>query len=332
MSRAAMLLAVLLAVASFAHPAAAAQKVTITLPSTDPDQGAFFIAAKKGYFAAEGLDVEFVYAGGGVATPGLMSGSVDGSASAASAITAALRDAPVRIVMVFENTPPYGIYTISPEIRTLADLKGKSIGISTRGDTFEIAARLALIAAGISPDAVGYTPLGTGAAGGPALVSGMVPAVVLTPAERVTMQDEGQLKNARSIAELSGKVHMPFAGFAMSQKMLETYPVLAKKIIRAIVKGVRYEEAFKKETIAIVGTYQKSPHPHASEVEYDSFMKAVTPDLTLSPEFIAADLGVRANLIGLPKEKIPAIDRIYDFSLVRAVNAELDASHWKPAR
>ena len=41
---------------------------------------------------------------------------------------------------------------------------------------------------------------------------------------------------------------------------------------------------------------------------------------------------MRADLIGLPKEKIPPIDKIYDFSLVRAINAELDATRWKPSR
>jgi ABC-type nitrate/sulfonate/bicarbonate transport system substrate-binding protein len=145
------------------------------------------------------------------------------------------------------------------------------------------------------------------------------------------MQDAGQLKNARSIAELSGHVHMPFAGFAMSENTIATNPVLAKKIVRAIVKGVRYEKAFKQQTIAIVGTYKKTPEPHASEVEYDAFMKAATRDLTVNDDLIAADLAVRANLIGVPKDKVPPIGKIYDFSLVRAVNAELDAAHWKPA-
>ena len=331
--RAALLVAASCAAFGFAVPANAAQKITITVPSVDPDQGAFFIAAQKGYFAAEGLEVEFVYAGGGVATPGLIAGSVDGSGSSASALTAILRGAPLRIVMVFEDSPPYGIWVTSPDIQTLADLKGKSIGIATRGDTFEIATRLALQTAGLSPDSVAYTPLGTGGTGAPALASGALPAAVLSPTEVVALQDQGQLKGARMIADFSGKVHMPFAGFAMAEKLIYGNPVLARKIVRAIVKGARYEKAFRSETVALVGKYQKPvAHPHASEVEYDHFMRAVTPDLTFANDLIASDLAVRAALIGLAKDKIPPVDKIYDFSIVRGVNAELDASRWKPVR
>jgi ABC-type nitrate/sulfonate/bicarbonate transport system substrate-binding protein len=328
----ALLLAALAPLAARTAAAAATQKITITVPSNDPDQGSFFIAAQKGYFAAEGLDVEFVNAGGGIATPGLLSGSVDGSASSASALSAILRGAPLRVILVFEDSAPYEVWA-GPDIRTLSDLKGKSVGIATRGDTFEIAMRLALQAAGLSSDAVSYTPLGTGSTAPAALESGALPAVVIAPEEAIAMQDRGLFKNAHMVADFAGKVHMPFAGFAVAEKLLYGNPVLAKKIVRAIVKGVRYEKAFKNETVAIVGKYQKPvAHPHASEVEYDYFMHASTRDLTFANDLIAADLAVRADIINLPKDKIPPIDKIYDFTLVRAINAELDATRWKPTR
>jgi hypothetical protein len=45
---AALLLTAIAPFAGRAPAAAAAQKITITVPSTDPDQGSFFIAAQKG--------------------------------------------------------------------------------------------------------------------------------------------------------------------------------------------------------------------------------------------------------------------------------------------
>src|SRR6202012_2412277 len=105
-------------------------------------------------------------------------------------------------------------------------------GVQTRGDTFEIATRLALQAAGISPDAVGFSPLGTGGNVGAAIATGAVPAVVLTPNEIVTLQEQGQLKNAHVIADLSGKIHMPVAGYVVPEKLLSGDPATARKMVR----------------------------------------------------------------------------------------------------
>ena len=309
--------------------AAAGQKITLTVASGEADNGAYFIAAQKGYFAAEGLDAELTFAGGGVATPGLLSGSVDGSASSASALTAILRGAPLRIVLVFNETPNYQLWATAG-INALADLKGKSIGVATRGDTIEISTRLALQAGGVSPDAVGYTPLGAASGIGAALESGALPAVVLSSGRAVAMREAGQLKNAHMLVDYYDNVRMPLNGFAVTEKLLYGNPVLARKIIRAIVKGARYEKAFKAQTVAIVGKYGQGVDPRASGIEYDEFMRAITRDYTAGNDLIASDLAVRAALIGLSKDKIPPVEKIYDFSVVRAVSAELDASHWKP--
>ena len=73
--------------------AAGLQKIKITVPSVEASDAAYFVAAQRGYFKDEGLDVELVFAGGGTATPALLSGTVDGSASGSAAISAILRGA-----------------------------------------------------------------------------------------------------------------------------------------------------------------------------------------------------------------------------------------------
>jgi NitT/TauT family transport system substrate-binding protein len=307
------------------------QKIKLTVPSVEASDTAYFVAAQKGYFAAEGLDVEFVFAGGGTATPALLSGTVDGSASGAAALTAILRGAPLRVILVFTDSPTFKLWGTS-DIHTLADLKGKSVGVATRGDTFEIATRLALAGAGIPPDSVGFTPLGFASGIGAAIESGALPAVVLSTASAVKMQDLGQLKKAHVVADYYGKVHMPWNGLAVSEKLLYGDPALAKKIVRAIVKGARYMRVFKSEAVAMVGKYQQTTNAHATALDYDELVRALTPDLTSKDEFLESDLGVRAAMLNMPSDQIPPLDKVYDFAIVRAVNAELNASHWKPVR
>jgi ABC-type nitrate/sulfonate/bicarbonate transport system substrate-binding protein len=319
-----------LALASIARPARAAQSVKITVPSVTPDDGAYFVGIQRGYFAAEGLDVEIVFSGGGTATPALMSGSVDGSASGSAAISAIMRGAPLRLVLVFTESPAYKIWA-QPDIHSLADLKGKTVGVQTRGDTFEIATRLALQNAGLSPDSVSYTPLGFGNGPGAAFETGALGAVVISTSTAIEFQDHGLLKNAHVIADFYGKIRMPWNAFALNEKVLYGDPPLARKMVRAIVKGTRYLRTFKKQALEMTTKYQKEVNARANELEYTDFVRELTRDLTVSEDLIASDLVLRAGLLNVPKDKIPPISKVYDFSLVREVNAELDAARWKPS-
>lgn len=313
-----------------AQPSRAATKLKLTLPATESNEAAYFIAQEKGYFAAEGLDVEFVYAGGGTATPALLSGTVDASASSASALSAILRGADLRIVLVFQDTPNYQLWA-NPEIHRLSDLRGKSVGIATRGDTFEIATRLALQNAGVSPDSVGYSPLGFSNTIAAALVSNALPAVVLDSTDSDRMRDSGQFKNAHVVFDYYRKVYMPYNGMVVSGKFLTGSPDVLRSLLRALVKGARYFRVFKAQSIAFTAKYQKTPpDAHAQSVDYDNMLKSLSPDLAVSDDLIRSDVELRTSLNNVPKDQVPPLDKIYDFRPLRAASAQLDAERWKP--
>ncbi len=314
-----------------AQPSRAATKLKLTLPATESNEAAYFIAQEKGYFAAEGLDVEFVYAGGGTATPALLSGTVDASASSASALSAILRGADLRIVLVFQDTPNYQLWA-NPEIRRLSDLKGKSVGIATRGDTFEIATRLALQNAGVPPDSVGYSPLGFSNTIAAALVSNALPAVVLDSTDSDRMRDSGQFKNAHVVFDYYRKVYMPYNGMVVTGKFLTGSPDVLRSLLRALVKGARYFRAFKAQSIAFTAKYQKTPpDAHAQSIDYDNMLKSLSPDLAVSDDLIRSDVELRTSLNNVPKDQVPPLDKIYDFRPLRAASAQLDAERWKPS-
>ena len=318
--------------ASLSQPpvAAADTNLTISIPSIDMGDAPYFVAQQKGYFAAEGLHVDFTFTGGGVATPALIAGSIQGSASGSAALSAILHDADLRIIAVFDDSPAYQLWA-HDDIRTLDDLKGKTIGIATRGDTFEVSTRLMLQSTGFSPDAVAFTPLGFGANAGAAFAGGGLPAVVLGRSEARELQERGQLKNAHQLLDYFGKLKMPMDALAVSQKLLVETPDLARRMLRAIVKGARYMLANKSRTVAMVAKYQKDPSPARHAADYDLFVRAFVPTLTIANDLAAKDLAVRAAMANVAPDKIPAVERTYSFSLVRSINAELDASHWKPA-
>src|SRR5579863_9222358 len=115
--RAAFIFAVSAAISAALPAARAADRVTVSLAAADdPVYLPNFVALDKGYYRQLGLDVEIIYAGGGIATPGLVAGSLAFSTSSGSAVSAALKGAAVRVVMTLSETLPWKLWATRPEI------------------------------------------------------------------------------------------------------------------------------------------------------------------------------------------------------------------------
>jgi len=115
-------LALLLARTSSAFAADAIRVSYATLSAAYMDH---ICAMDKGYLREEGLTVEVFRAPGGVATPGLLSGQFQFSSSASSALSAAVRGGPVKIVYTNLSRPSYTLVSIKPEITSAKELVGK---------------------------------------------------------------------------------------------------------------------------------------------------------------------------------------------------------------
>ena len=77
-----------------------------------------FVAIEKGYHRAEGLTVEMIRAGGGIATQALIAGDLHFSTSAGSALTAMLRGAEIKVVYTNIDRPGYNYGPRNPRSKT----------------------------------------------------------------------------------------------------------------------------------------------------------------------------------------------------------------------
>lgn len=308
------------------------QKIKLTITSVAATSAPYFIAIDKGYFAEQNLAVQIVDAGGGVAIPALISGSVDFSMSAAVSVGAVLRGAKLRVIYTMADRPVYEIWSTDPAITTFADLKGKQVGIISRGDTFEIAMRISLLDQGLPQDFVAYTALGPG--NGPrqaALASGSLPAVIVSNGEVTRLRGTPAFEKAHMILDLEQAIRMPYTGIATSERLIETDPALVRRFLRAMLQGVLYMRAFKNETIDALMRAEPTGDRAEFARDYDDLMPTLTADGTAPEALIRKDLEIRAALMGIPKEKLPPSLDIYDYRPLREVEAELQASGWKPA-
>jgi NitT/TauT family transport system substrate-binding protein len=290
----------------------------------------YLVAMEKGYYANEGLDIEVQIAGGGVATPAQLAGSIDVNTSGPVALSPILRGAPLKIVYTEATHPVYQLWSTSHDLKALKDLKGKQVGIISRGDTFEISMKLALLRAKLPLDWVGYTALGGFQNLLPAFIAHSLPAVVLTDVDVAEAKRRGVLGQGELLDDWMHDLPMPYSGIAVTDAYLKDHADVVRGFLRATMQGVRYMKKYKAQTIAIVEKFNQHPNQSIDEIDYDETIPLLTKDGTVPNDVLRQDMEVRAAILEIPKDKIPPVSRAYDYSIVRAVNAELDKSGWTP--
>ena len=311
-------------------PAQAADKVKVTYPTLTTSYIFFFTAIDKGFYAEEGLDLDAVEAGGGIATPALVSGDAQFSTSGSSAISAIMKGARLKVLMVGEDRPSWQIWSAKPEMKKLEDLKGQQIGILSRGDTGEVAIRYLLKKNDLPSDFVSFTPMGSGLATRMAVVqSGRLPAALLQPAEVEQLRASSGLGSAHLVADTAIDVRSTFNGLATSDAMIKSHPDVVTRFVRATRKGMIYAKSLKAEAIDVFVRRMKGA-PTGAEAGYDELRKVMAEDATISPDAQATEIALRADMLGMPKDKVPPASAVFDFSWVEKVNAELKASGWVP--
>lgn len=282
-----------------------------------------FVAMEKGYHREEGLTVEMIRAGGGIATQALMAGDLHFSTSAGSALSAMLRGAEIKVVYTNIDRPGYQLWSAQPEIKNLSDLVGKKVGVTSRGDTQELSVRLLLRKYGIDANAVAYIPVGFGGTRLAALQAGTVDAVPLGAG------DFAQLKQPKGhmLGDTEKEIRFAYVGLAVSTRLMVRQPSLVERFLRAVIKGREYARRYREQTISILGKYtgRKSEF---NEIDYDSTLPVLTSEGWVSDEILKEDVAMRAEFVALPGPADYA--KYFDYNIVKKIYRELKSSGWKP--
>ncbi len=280
------------------------------------------IAIEKGYFREEGLNVEVVRAGGGVATPALLSGQLQFSTSAGAALSAAIRGGPLKIVYTHLSRPTYKLVSNKPDIKTVKDLIGRKVAISTFGDTGHLATLLVLKKYGIPPSSVLFIMVGTNEARAAAFKAGFVDATPLAHRDFIMMGRSNYM-----LADISKEIQLVWNGVAVANKLLAENPLLVERFLRAVVKGREYARRYKEQTVSILAKFDPSPRETIA-LDYEACLSSMTEAGWVSKDVLKEEVATRAELSKL--DQPPDVSQLYDYSIVKKVYAELKASGWSP--
>lgn len=196
----------------------------------------FYVAVGKGYFAAEGIEIEFDYSfeTNGVALVGA-SQLPFAVVSGEQVLLARTQGLPVVYVMAwFQKFPVAVIAKADSGITQPADLKGRKIGTPTLDGVNFVGLRALLAKAGVKAEDVTVEAIGFNQV--PALTAGQVDAVVVyANNEPIRLAAQGEKLNTIPVGDY---VSLAANGILTNEDTIAKEPELVRAFVRALTKGI----------------------------------------------------------------------------------------------
>ena len=291
-------------------PAIAADRVKLALPAKSMGYLPLFIALQRGFFKDEGIDIEIPMMLPQLAHNALMSGAAD------SALRLAAKGAPLKAIFFGAVRPNYFMMA-KPQVKAVADLRGKYIGMVRFGDTVELATRIALSREGLDPqkDAIPIM-IGLPTTRVAALAAGSIDATIAVPPDNVLLRQKG----FRELLFLGDSVEFPSNGFATTDRQLTDKRDLTKRMLRALYRGLAFARERPDDSIQIIEREWKVDNAVARE-SYASLGKSFSRSGT------ASDVGIKFHLQQIQKMDksvgdIP-LNKVIDFTLLEEIRREM---------
>ena len=226
----------LLTVFLFYAPVHAADKVRISIPGLASIFMTFPLAHKLGFFKEEGIEDEIirVSAAGGASRATIASGEIDYAIGIVSMVRAALTGLPVKVVACHVPVP-VNVLVAQRNIKSVPELKGKTIGILNPGSPPDFMTRMIVRHFGLDPEKeIKLVSVGPPEARFAALNQGIVHATLLSP----PFDFEAKKLGFNVIAITREIISFPETGLVTGVKKIQEKPDEIKRVIRAGLKAI----------------------------------------------------------------------------------------------
>jgi NitT/TauT family transport system substrate-binding protein len=241
-----------------------------------------YVAADYGIFAKHGLNVQLVRLNdSSQLVAGLASNSVQiGVGVAQDSAAAILKGADLKYVAMSE--PHYNLEMwASPENKSVADLKGKKIAITSPGSESDFGLTDLLQANGLKRSDVTAEFVKGVPAEVSALESGAVSAILTQPPQGT----ESRQKGAVRLAELSN-LDFPLGTYTVQGKYLNANRDVVQRFVQAEAEALQYVRSHEKETEASIQKYTGVTDPALAKYAYDFFLNVWAQKPTVDEKLI----------------------------------------------
>jgi NitT/TauT family transport system substrate-binding protein len=300
-----------------ALPAQDLGRLTVAYSSRSIAPIDYFIAEQSGIFKAESLDVRLVQIRAAVAVAAMLASEVEVLGSISTAISAAQRGAPIKVLAVTLHRPLFWLVA-RPEFKNVSDLKGKVMGVVSIGGAQHTALRYMLRKGGLNPDVDGTTILaGDVPAQLQALASNAIQAAALSPPIVIVARDRFKMNVLASVLQEYPTIQN---GVATTERTLKEEPKLIRALLRARAKASRQ---FHENPPVPIDVISKVLHVDKETARETYFLSK--PGFTQNGIVSEGDAReyLKADAERLKLREPASVSRIFDFRLQEQVNAEI---------
>ena len=292
-----------------------AQQVKFVLPGNSMGYLPLFVAVHRGFFKDEGLDIELPRLAPSIAHNALLAGEAHYHGLADSGLRLAARGLPLKAIFYGADKPMYYLVA-QKEVRSVAELRGKRIGVSQFGGTSDLSARLALRHYGVEPDKDAIMiQIGAEGIRMAALRAGSVSAIIVpVPAVAILKRD-----GFNEVSFVGDVVEFASNGYTTTEQRIKENPQEVKKVVRSLYRGLRYAKENPEGTVAVIQREWKVD-PEIAKESYRAIVKALNDDGIIGEK----QLKIHFDLIRKVEKNIGEIpvDKVVDFRLLREVRKE----------
>ena len=270
------------------------------------------LGKEQGIWASEGIDIQIsAFRGDGQLQQAFSAGALDFGLGSGPGMGYVVKGVPARAVASIAEEPRNMsvVVTSNGRVKTVDDLRGKRIGVTTAGSLTDWLARRLAADKGWGRDGVDVIPLGEMRTRLAAMKSGELDASVTATEESLQLQEQGVGRMLMTFGDAvpDFHTHVIFAADAARQKN----PGLVRRVLRAWFKTALFMRDNRAATVKSVAKTMALSEKVVDRV-YDEEIKMLSYDGVFSPK--ALDV-IRLSLkeLGI-LEQVPDAKNLYDGS------------------
>jgi NitT/TauT family transport system substrate-binding protein len=245
------------------------ERLVIGYPAPVASLGIIDVMRKAGLFKKYGLDIDLVYIQGSpILTAAMVSGQVPLSFLGGAAIVAsAVGGADTVYLACGINTLYWRLFS-TPDVRTLDDLRGKKIGLTTMGSQEDAVMRFLLKERGINPERdVSFLAVGAAPTRLAALNKGVVQASVFIPPQDIAAEKLG-LYPLIDMSQLG--LYNPGSCFASTRSYIKNHRDTVMRVMKTFVEGLKFYRETKEFVLKVTADFAQNRDMEVLSATYNT--------------------------------------------------------------